>query len=624
MKTKAFVLLCFFCVCVGLPLFAQTKPVQTDLERPFDKNKNGRLEADEIKVLIETLRQALEGPHPVKTSIDALIDKNRDKNERIEEFEIIDMRRFIFQDIIGGPRPVQGDEDAPFDLNKDKRITDEEIKFIWKFLIEGQFRNPRTTDNPLDQSLDKNRNKKVEEKEINETLLFFYQIAVFRKTYFRPGGLLSPEEQEAFKVAIKKGPHKVQTFVDEALDFNHNGSVDDFEIEEVSRVTEGEKREGKNPVLHMLDKLTDANNNGMLEEEELAMREEAFRGNHPVETEFDRRIDFNGNGLVESFEIKKAQQQSEIPVEGKEPQGQQFFPVLTKIDAVWDLNRDGKVSIEEWHRSAEIFMKGEHAVDRGFPPDVSFDFNKDNRITMDELQTATELFIQPHPVRSDLDKTLDKNSDKFVDELEIGLAMGITEGGKKVLPSFEELKQSRAIQEDIATEEGTETTDSGKSSSASSKSSSSSSSAATTTTTTEKQKKVPSLIRGKKVAIVDISTETADASNKEAIYDFIGNAFVNAETVTVVDRSSIDKIIKEQQFQATDLADESTAVRIGKLAGADIIVVGSLRKVSEKYYLNIKLIVVETAEVIGSRISTGSSSSDFYDMCNDAVYKLFE
>src|SRR3989304_2765121 len=125
MKKKTAAIIILLVICLGLPVFAQSKPIQTDLERPFDKNKNNILDPDETKLLVETLRAALFAPHPVKTSIDEMIDKNRNN-----------------------------------------KITEEEIKLIWVFLIEGEFQKPRKTENLLDQALDKNKDKSVKEQEI--------------------------------------------------------------------------------------------------------------------------------------------------------------------------------------------------------------------------------------------------------------------------------------------------------------------------------------------------------------------------------------------------------------------------------------------------------------------------
>jgi hypothetical protein len=63
--------------------------------------------------------------------------------------------------------------------------------------------------------------------------------------------------------------------------------------------------------------------------------------------------------------------------------------------------------------------------------------------------------------------------------------------------------------------------------------------------------------------------------------------------------------------------------RNGMLSGADIIVIGSISYVGRQYYLNIKLISVETGEIIGSSIDIADDATGFYEMCNQAVYKLF-
>jgi curli biogenesis system outer membrane secretion channel CsgG len=90
-----------------------------------------------------------------------------------------------------------------------------------------------------------------------------------------------------------------------------------------------------------------------------------------------------------------------------------------------------------------------------------------------------------------------------------------------------------------------------------------------------------------------------------------------------VDRENIEELIDEQKFQVSGLTDESTAVEIGKLSGADIVVIGSISYVGKKYYMNIKLISVETGEIIGSSIAEAADQTELLDMTNEAVYKLF-
>ena len=58
----------------------------------------------------------------------------------------------------------------------------------------------------------------------------------------------------------------------------------------------------------------------------------------------------------------------------------------------------------------------------------------------------------------------------------------------------------------------------------------------------------------------------AEASSSKMI-----SGFVDLKRLTVLDRSAVDKIIKEQNFQTSDLSDPDKTVSIGKFIGADIL-----------------------------------------------------
>jgi TolB-like protein len=127
----------------------------------------------------------------------------------------------------------------------------------------------------------------------------------------------------------------------------------------------------------------------------------------------------------------------------------------------------------------------------------------------------------------------------------------------------------------------------------------------------------------KRVAVVGIESQEIDRKVSHAMVDFIINAFVNDGSLKVVDRQSIEKILDEQSFQSKDFADTSKMIKVGKLAGAEYISIGSLSKVGGTYYLNIKLISVESAEIIGSSIATAKDDAGFFMMTNEGVSKLF-
>jgi TolB-like protein len=130
-------------------------------------------------------------------------------------------------------------------------------------------------------------------------------------------------------------------------------------------------------------------------------------------------------------------------------------------------------------------------------------------------------------------------------------------------------------------------------------------------------------VTGKRIAVVGLSSQNIDSKVTSVLIDFIINAFVNSGSVKVVDRSSIEKILKEQEFQMQDFVDSAKASEIGKLLGAEYVVTGGLNKIDQTIYLSIKLVSVKTAEIIGSSVTSAPEKSDYVDLCNEAVLKLF-
>ena len=76
-------------------------------------------------------------------------------------------------------------------------------------------------------------------------------------------------------------------------------------------------------------------------------------------------------------------------------------------------------------------------------------------------------------------------------------------------------------------------------------------------------------------------------------------------------------------FQLSGMVDEETAVELGQMSGADVIALGEISQLGKIYYLNVKLITVETAEIISSSISQTGDPSGFLEMANQVVNKLF-
>jgi hypothetical protein len=105
---------------------------------------------------------------------------------------------------------------------------------------------------------------------------------------------------------------------------------------------------------------------------------------------------------------------------------------------------------------------------------------------------------------------------------------------------------------------------------------------------------------GSVVAIVNIKSESDLLSEYiiERIPDYV---ISNNKNITFVDRTRLDLIQKEIEFQYSGEVSDETMVSIGKKIGAQIIAAGSVLETGDSYYnFNIKLINVETAVILGS------------------------
>jgi len=583
--------------------------VWPDFEDRLDENRDGRLEEEEIerfkgRVWNIVLGLPLE-PEDARLyrwrGKEALFEwADLDKNGVVEDMELHDLgaRTISFIDSRDMPVPLVSSLGDYFDRNRDSQIGAAESETMRQVLIFDQLDRlfevgASFNERSLAEILDLDGNGRFDQPEQSMLLELFFS---------EPGW----DEQE------------VTTDLEKRVDRNQDGLLQgpehhSFEtyvvgaavISWLRRPEEDQALAEGWPVSTPLDELADINADGLVDRVEERQMAEGLGSPHPVRSPFDRRIDFNGNGEVETFEIVKARRAGEQIAAEEEG----VYPVETIIDDHMDLNRDGQVDEEEMDRILR-FLSGEiDAVQRGSMLYGLFDMHDDGGLTERELVEAIDRYLLPRPIEpgggdEQFEREQDRNGDGFLDPEEIGIAAGVSAGGE--IATIPERLERRRWEVAQAPEETVEQPD--------------------------RQKRYESdfykklgQIQDKKLAVVGITsgTKTIDQETASGVMVFIENAFVNVGKVRVVDRQNIAKIAKEYEFQASDLTDETTAVEIGKLSGADIIVIGSISYVGKIYYLNIKLISVETAEIIGSSIADAQNATEFFEMCNEAVFTLF-
>ena len=114
-----------------------------------------------------------------------------------------------------------------------------------------------------------------------------------------------------------------------------------------------------------------------------------------------------------------------------------------------------------------------------------------------------------------------------------------------------------------------------------------------------------------RIAILDF--ENISSISK---YDGLGKAMssmlisdiesnVSPKKLQLVERAQIQKILKEQSFQASNSVNKNTAVQTGKLLGVNFLLVGDVYILNDQLVINARLINAETGDIIFSKKQDG-------------------
>ncbi|HPC86149.1 MAG TPA: FlgO family outer membrane protein [Smithellaceae bacterium] len=125
------------------------------------------------------------------------------------------------------------------------------------------------------------------------------------------------------------------------------------------------------------------------------------------------------------------------------------------------------------------------------------------------------------------------------------------------------------------------------------------------------------------VAVLDFESMGTDEYLGRAVSEIMRTALVSSAGYRVVERAQIAKALAEQKFQKSGLIDDRSAVEIGKIVGADFIIVGSVVKIGNAYTINSRLIDVKTGEAKLGKNVTGTDLNLLTAMSNELVENLF-
>ncbi|MEW6041354.1 MAG: CsgG/HfaB family protein, partial [Elusimicrobiota bacterium] len=103
------------------------------------------------------------------------------------------------------------------------------------------------------------------------------------------------------------------------------------------------------------------------------------------------------------------------------------------------------------------------------------------------------------------------------------------------------------------------------------------------------------------LAVADFDGRNVSAVDALAVSDLLRIGLVNTNLFNIVNRSNMQQLLDEQKFQMTGCTSQDCAVKMGKMLNVQKMIVGSVIKLGEKYYITASAVDVETGRVVSSQ-----------------------
>jgi curli biogenesis system outer membrane secretion channel CsgG len=124
------------------------------------------------------------------------------------------------------------------------------------------------------------------------------------------------------------------------------------------------------------------------------------------------------------------------------------------------------------------------------------------------------------------------------------------------------------------------------------------------------------------VAVFDFESKgegIADAGNK--ISSLIIAELFNDPNIILIERERLDSILRELELSVSKMVNEGEAVKVGKLVGAKILVIGRVYTINEELTIMVKIIATETGRVKTETVK-GPLSGKFSIIADEVAKKV--
>jgi hypothetical protein len=126
------------------------------------------------------------------------------------------------------------------------------------------------------------------------------------------------------------------------------------------------------------------------------------------------------------------------------------------------------------------------------------------------------------------------------------------------------------------------------------------------------------------LAVLDVAGTKVEQAKLNLVYGYIIDKVNRTGKYSIVERSALDKVLKELEISSSDVVDEKTVMEIGKISGAEFLLVSTLAMENDSYYLSMRVISVKTGKVTRTSAKNTKLFEQIENLTKETVDYLFD
>lgn len=95
---------------------------------------------------------------------------------------------------------------------------------------------------------------------------------------------------------------------------------------------------------------------------------------------------------------------------------------------------------------------------------------------------------------------------------------------------------------------------------------------------------------------------------QEVFPDLLGSELSTSPRFRLVERQRLGDVLNEQKLGASELADDATRLRLGRLVGARWMAFGSYLRIGDSWQIDVRIVDAETSQIVATSSEVGQKT----------------